>query len=64
MYMEFDKIIYDLKENAVVNTSAAKEHVAEIERIIRTVKERTIWIVTSIPFKYLHKILITNLVYF
>ena len=39
MDMEFNKTIYELAENVVVNTSAAKEHIAEIERTIFTVKD-------------------------
>ena len=40
MDMEFYKTIYELTENMFVNTSASREHVDEIERTIRTVKER------------------------
>ena len=64
MDMEFDKAIYDLMENVVVNTSAAKEHVPEIEITIYTFKDRTLCIVTTMPFKYLQKLLISNMVYF
>ena len=35
--------IKSLSSNVVCNTNAAKEHVAEIERKIRVVKERTIF---------------------
>ena len=41
MGMEIYKTIEELMENAVVNTSASKEHVGEIERAICTVKDRT-----------------------
>ncbi|KAL7525935.1 hypothetical protein ACHAWF_001573 [Thalassiosira exigua] len=41
MDMEFDKVTPYLEGDVVVNTSAAHEHVAEIERKIRTKKERT-----------------------
>jgi hypothetical protein len=40
MDMEFDKTVEPLMADVTVNTSAAQEHVAEIERSIRTVKER------------------------
>ena len=40
MDMEFDKTIDELSDQTVVDTSAAQEHVAEIERQIRTAKER------------------------
>ena len=64
MDTEFNKTIDNLMENIVVKTSAEKEHVVEIERTIFTVKENTICIFATIPFKYLHKLLITNIVYF
>ena len=38
MDMEFDKTRDGLMDNVVVNTSIAKEHVANIEQCIRTVK--------------------------
>ena len=50
MGIELDNKIDELMENIVVNTSAAKEHVTEIERPIRTSKERTRYIVTTTPF--------------
>ena len=51
MDMEFNNTIDEPIENVVVNTPAANEDVAEIEKTIRTVKERTRCIVTTIPFK-------------
>ena len=38
MYMEFDSTKYELMGKTMVNTSAAKGHVAENERCIHTVK--------------------------
>ena len=64
MEMGFNKIIDKLMENFIVNTSAAKEHIYGIQRTIRTVKERTIFIVTNAPLNFPHKILITNTLYF
>ena len=64
MDMEFDKTADHLMDSTVVNTSAAKEHVAEIERCIRTVKERCRGIASTLPFNRLHKLIVTNLVYF
>ena len=64
MDMEFDKTVYEMMTNFVVNTSATKEHVSEIERTICTVKNRNQCIVTTIAFKYFHKLLITNIVHF
>ena len=40
MDQEFDKVAPDM-DCALVNTTAAREHVAEIEREIRTIKEGT-----------------------
>ena len=64
MDMEFDKTIHNIMENYVLNTSTTKEYVAYIECNIRTVKEITSCFVITMPFKYLHKFLITNIVYF
>ena len=62
--IEFENTIDELMENSVVNTSIAKEHVSEIERNIHTVEESTIWIINTVNLKYLHKLLITNILYF
>ena len=42
MEMDFNKTKDELIENVFVNNSATKENVAEIERTIRTFKERTL----------------------
>ena len=39
-----------MMDNTVVNNSAAKKHVAEIEWCIRTVKECSRAVVTTLPF--------------
>ena len=39
MNMEYDKVAPEIPE-VVINTSAALDHVAEVERQIRVVKER------------------------
>ena len=39
MDMEIDKLVAEMPY-VVINTSAAQEHVAEVERRIRVVKER------------------------
>ena len=64
MDMEFDKTADHLMDSTVVNTSAAKEHVAEIERCICTTKERCRSIASTLPYNRLHKLIVTNLVYF
>ena len=64
MDVDFDRTIYDLMENGIVKNFAAKQHVAEIERTILTVKDSTRYIVTTMNLKYLHKLIIANIVYF
>ena len=63
MDMEFDKI-KDLVGLVEVNTTAAREHVAEIEQEVRLVKERTRCITSGLPFAYLHQQIVIHLVYF
>lgn len=64
MDMEFEKVA-DEMENVIVNTTAAREHVAEIERGIRTIKERARCTVSELPFawKCLHRQVIIHLIY-
>ena len=64
MDMEFDSTKDELMGKPVVNNSAAKEHVAEIERCICTVKERCRAMASDLPFNFLHKTIVINLVYF
>ena len=51
-------------DQTVFNTSSAKEHVTDINRCIRTVKECIRDIVSTLNFHYLRKIIVTNIVYF
>ena len=60
---EFEKI-KPLLPNVVCNTTAAKEHVAEIERNIRVVKERATGTAVTLPFMYLPKCIKIELIYF
>ena len=62
MDMEFEAI----KEHAMVpiNTTAARKHVGEIERYVRTVKECCRCIVSDLPFQYFHRLVVVRLVYF
>ena len=62
--MEFTSIIEPLLGKTVINTKAAREDVAEIERIIRTVKERGREVVITIPFDVLPKLIIINVIKF
>ena len=61
--MEFDKFVPEIPD-VVVNTSAASEHVAEVERQIRVVKERCQACLAVMPFKKIPNIMTMNLVHF
>ena len=66
MDMEFEKV-RDLLPMTEVNTTAAREHVGEIERGIRLLKERVRCYVTMAAragILYLHKLIVIRLVYF
>ena len=63
MDMEFEKV-KDEVELVELNTTAAREHVGEIERSIRVVKKRCRCVYTSPPFAYYHKQLVIHMVYF
>ena len=62
MDIEFERTIDKLRGDVFVDTSTTKEHIIEIERATRTVKYRSRFIVTTMPFKYLQKLLIANIV--
>lgn len=51
---EFDKVC-DKLPNTVVNTTAAREHVMEIERMIQTVKVKVRGIKNTLPWRLRHK---------
>jgi len=46
-----------------INTTAAKEHVPDVECQIRLIKERGRGIVNTLPFKKLPRIVIIELIY-
>jgi hypothetical protein len=50
MDMEFDKMVNDMDE-VIINTTAAREHVGDIERCIRTIKERARSVTSELPYK-------------
>ena len=60
--MEFESV----KDHVLVevNTTAAREHVGEIERYVRTVKERCRATISDLPFQFYHRLVIVRLVYF
>ena len=63
MDQEFDKIVDEVPK-LEINTIAAREHVGEIERAIRTMKERSCAVVSYQPYAILPKPIVINLVYF
>ena len=65
MDKEFDKI-RDAVGHLEINTTAAREHDTEIERQIKTVKERTRCSIASLlncGIEHLHKQIVIHLVY-
>ena len=66
MDMEFEKIT-DEYNKLVVNITASREHVGEIERAIRHIKDRTRCVVSDLRvagFQYLHKWIVVHCLYF
>ena len=47
---EFEKIVSKLSSNTVINITASKEHVTDIERMIRSVKDKSRTGVSTLPF--------------
>ncbi len=60
---EFEKIKQKLPE-VIVNTTAAGEHVGEVERHIRTIKERGRGVMCTLPYKRMPARMVVELVYF
>ena len=50
MDREFNKVIWEIPK-VIINTSAASEHVAKVERRIRVIKERCRACMSILPFK-------------
>jgi hypothetical protein len=63
MDMEFEKL-KDLLPRITLNTTAAREHVGEIERKIRVIKERARGTISVLPYQMLPKLLIIKLMHF
>ena len=63
MDREFEKI-RPLLHNLECNTTAAKEHVSEVERTIRTIKERTRGLLETLPFSHMPRRMKIKFVYF
>ncbi len=64
MDMEFEKL-KDLLPNIALNTTATREHVGEIQRKIRVIKERRArGMIGTLPYKMLPKLVIIELLNF
>ena len=61
--MEFDKL-KPLMPHVALNTTAAREHVGEIERKIRVIKERARGTFNTMPYKKLPKMMVKELLHF
>ena len=64
--MEFECLAEDF-EGITVNTAAAREHVGEIERMIRVVKERCRCVLGDLRrsgYKYFHKWIVVHCAYY
>jgi len=61
--MEFEKL-RDMLPNVTLNTTAAREHVGEIEIKMQVVKERARSTMSIIPYKLLPKLMIIELMHF
>jgi hypothetical protein len=59
---EFEKL-RNLVPILVINTTAAKEHVPEVKRKIRLIKERGRGILNTLPFKKMPRLMLIELVY-
>ena len=60
---EFEKVRHHLHETTL-NIPAAGEHVAEIERRIRVIKERSRGIINTLPYLHFPQIMMINLLHF
>ena len=60
---EFEKI-KDLVPRLECNTTAAKEHVSEAERGIRTIKERARGLIATLPFEHIPQRMKIEFIYF
>jgi hypothetical protein len=63
MDMEFEKLRH-LMPHVVLNTTAAREHVGEIERKIRVIKERARGTFNTMPYNKLPRVMVIELLHF
>ncbi len=61
--MEFEKL-KDMLPNVTLNTTAANEHVGEIERMIRVIKERGRGTINMLPYETMPKLMVIELMHF
>ncbi len=59
---EFNKVV-DHAPNVIINTTAASEHVGDIERRIRVVKERSRGILCTLPYTKFPQIMLVHLLH-
>ena len=59
---EFEKV-RDYVQHTILNTTAAAEHVGDIERRIRVIKERCRGIICTLPYTSLPKIMVVHLLH-
>ena len=63
MDMEFEKLV-DLLPNVTINTTAAREHIGEIERKIQVIKERARGTMNTLPYPQMPRLMIIELMHF
>jgi hypothetical protein len=63
MDMDFEKL-RTMMPHVALNTTAAREHVGEVERKIRVIKERARGTFNTLPYKKLPKLMMIELLYF
>jgi hypothetical protein len=61
--MEFEKL-RTMMPHVVLNTTAAREHIGEVERKIRVIKERARGTFNKLPYKKLPKLMVIDLLHF
>ena len=59
---EFDKVT-DHAPNVIIKTPAASEHVGEIKRRIRVIKERCCGILCTLPYTHFLQIMLVHLLH-
>ena len=63
MDMEFEKL-RPLMPHVALNSTAAREHVGEIEQKIRVIKERARGAFNTMPYKKLPRVMVIELLHF